>query len=192
MKKITRFALILLLPAIFFHCSNSHAALAKKTNSMDSTNKKNPVFSKTDTAAVNMSDEEWRKILPANVYNIARQKGTERPFTSPYEESKEIGTYYCAVCGNALFKSDTKFESGCGWPSFYEPISKSSIIYSADNSLGMKRTEVECGRCKSHLGHVFDDGPPPTGLRYCINGVVLDFEKAKDAEKKYNGKKGNE
>ena len=99
---------------------------------------------------------------------------------------QEIGTYYCAVCGNALFKSDTKFESGCGWPSFYEPISKESIIYSADNSFGMKRTEVECGRCKSHLGHVFDDGPPPTGLRYCINGVVLDFEKAKEAEKNYN------
>ena len=192
MKNINRFALILLLPAVFSHCSNSQAALGKKTNSMDNTNKKNPVFSKTDTAAVNMSDDEWRKILPANVYNIARQKGTERPFTSPYEESKEIGTYYCAVCGNALFKSDTKFESGCGWPSFYEPISKSSIIYSADNSLGMKRTEVECGRCKSHLGHVFDDGPPPTGLRYCINGVVLDFEKAKDAEKKYNEEKKGE
>lgn len=157
---------------------------------MDNTNKKNPVFSKTDTGTVNMSDEEWRKILPADVYNIARKKGTERPWTSQYENSKEIGTYYCAVCGNALFKSDTKFESGCGWPSFYEPISKGSIIYSADNSLGMKRTEVECGRCKSHLGHVFNDGPPPTGLRYCINGVVLDFEKAKDAEKKYNEKQG--
>jgi peptide-methionine (R)-S-oxide reductase len=159
---------------------------------MDNTNKKNPVFSTTDTNAVNMSDEEWRKILPANVYNIARKKGTERPWTSPYEASKEIGTYYCAVCGNALFRSDTKFESGCGWPSFYEPISKGSIVYSVDNSLGMKRTEVECGRCKSHLGHVFDDGPPPTGLRYCINGVVLDFEKAKDAEKKYNEKKQGE
>ena len=157
---------------------------------MDNTNKKNPVFSKTDTGAVNMSDEEWRKILPADVYNIARKKGTERPWTSQYENSKEIGTYYCAVCGNALFKSDTKFESGCGWPSFYEPVSKGSIVYSADNSLGMKRTEVECGRCKSHLGHVFNDGPPPTGLRYCINGVVLDFEKAKDAEKKYNEKQG--
>jgi peptide-methionine (R)-S-oxide reductase len=189
MKNITSFALILLLPAVFAHCSYSQSALAKKTTSMDSTNKKNPVFSKTDTTPVNISNEEWRKILPANVYNIARQKGTERPWTSPYENSKETGTYYCAVCGNALFKSDTKFESGCGWPSFYEPISKSSIIYSVDNAFGMKRTEVECGRCKSHLGHVFDDGPPPTGLRYCINGVVLDFEKAKDAEKKYEEKK---
>jgi peptide-methionine (R)-S-oxide reductase len=153
---------------------------------MDNIKKNNPVFSKTDSNPVNMSNEEWRKILPADVYRIAREKGTERPWTSPYETSKEIGTYYCAVCGNPLFRSDTKFESGCGWPSFYEPVSKSSIIYSPDNSLGMKRTEVECGRCKSHLGHVFEDGPPPTGLRYCINGVVLDFEKAQDAEKKYN------
>lgn len=158
---------------------------------MDNSKKNNPVFSKTDTGQVNMSNEEWKKILPADVYRIAREKGTERPWTSPYETSKEIGTYYCAVCGNPLFRSDTKFESGCGWPSFYEPVSKSSIIYSADNSFGMKRTEVECGRCKSHLGHVFEDGPPPTGLRYCINGVVLDFEKAQDAEKQYNeGKKG--
>jgi len=187
-KHLSRFALILFLPAVFTGCSNSQSASLQKINTMDSTEKKNPVFSKTDTTPVNMSDDEWKKILPSNVYNIARQKGTERPWTSSYETSKEIGTYYCAVCGNALFKSDTKFESGCGWPSFYEPISKTSIIYSADNSIGMKRTEVECGRCKSHLGHVFDDGPPPTGLRYCINGVVLDFEKAKDAEKKYNEK----
>ena len=192
MKKITRFALILMVPAIFANCSYSQSANAKKTSSMDNTNKQNPVFSKTDTSKVQLSDEEWRKILPANVYSVARQKGTERPWTSPFENSKEIGTYYCAVCGNPLFKSDTKFESGCGWPSFYEPISKTSMIYSVDNSFGMKRTEVECARCKSHLGHVFEDGPPPTGLRYCINGVVLDFEKAKDAEKKYNEKKQGE
>ncbi len=142
-----------------------------------------------DSSAVNRTDDEWKKLLPADVYYVARQKGTERPFTSKFETSKEIGTYYCAVCGNPLFRSDTKFESGCGWPSFYEPISKTSIIYLKDNTLGMERTEVECGRCKSHLGHVFDDGPPPTGLRYCINGVVLDFKKAQEAEKKYAGKK---
>ena len=138
---------------------------------------------------VNKTDEEWKKILPADVYYVARQKGTERAFTSKFETSKEIGTYFCAVCGNPLFRSDTKFESGCGWPSFYEPISKSSIIYLKDNSFGVERTEVECGRCKSHLGHVFDDGPPPTGLRYCINGVVLDFKKAQEAQKKYDEKK---
>ena len=147
---------------------------------------KNPAYSRTDSTSVSLSDNEWKKLLPDEVYRIAREKGTEAPYTSPFEESKEIGTYYCAVCGNPLFKSDTKFESGCGWPSFYEPVSKSSIIYLPDNSYGMQRTEVECGRCKSHLGHVFEDGPPPTGLRYCINGVVLDFEKAAEAEKKYN------
>lgn len=153
-----------------------------------SESKKSPVYSKTDSGKVVMTDEEWKKVLPADVYYIARQKGTERPWTSKFEKFKEIGTYYCAACGNPLFKSDTKFESGCGWPSFYEPISKSSIIYIPDHSLGMTRTEVECGRCKAHLGHVFDDGPPPTGLRYCINGVILDFEKAKETEKNYKEK----
>jgi peptide-methionine (R)-S-oxide reductase len=161
-----------------------------KKTVMDSANKNNPVYSNTDSSKVNMSDEEWKKILPQDVYYIARQKGTERPWSSPLENIKDKGTYYCAVCGNALFVSDTKFESGCGWPSFYQPISKSSIIYTPDNTLGMSRTEVMCGRCKSHLGHVFDDGPPPTGLRYCINGVVLDFKKAKEAEEKYREKKG--
>jgi peptide-methionine (R)-S-oxide reductase len=156
----------------------------------DTINKKNnPVYSNTDTSKVNMSEEEWKKVLPEDIYYIARMKGTERPWTSKYEAFTEKGTYYCAACGNALFKSDTKFESGCGWPSFYEPISKESIIYTEDRSVGMVRTEVQCGRCKAHLGHVFDDGPPPTGLRYCINGVVLDFAKAKEAEKKYNEKK---
>ena len=156
---------------------------------MENKEQKNPVYSKTDTGKVVLSENEWKKILPHEVYNIARMKGTERPWTSKFESFKEKGTYYCAVCGNALFQSDTKFESGCGWPSFYEPISKSSIIYTPDNTLGMERTEVQCGRCKSHLGHVFEDGPPPTGLRYCINGVVLDFEKAKEAEKKFEQRK---
>src|SRR5919202_1742566 len=153
---------------------------------MDSTKNDNPVYSKTDSSKVTLKDEEWKKILSPEVYYIARQKGTERPWTSKFETSKEIGTYYCAVCGNPLFKSDTKFESGCGWPSFYQPVSKGSIIYAPDDSHGMNRTEVMCGRCKAHLGHVFDDGPPPTGLRYCINGVVLDFEKAAAAEESYN------
>jgi peptide-methionine (R)-S-oxide reductase len=162
-----------------------------KINSMDTNNKtNNPVYSHTDSSPVSLTDDQWKNILPKNVYSIARQKGTERPYSSPLEENHEIGTYYCAVCGNPLFQSDTKFESGCGWPSFYQPISKSSIIYLPDNTYGMERTEVECGRCRSHLGHVFHDGPPPTGLRYCINGVVLDFEKAKDAEKKYNEEHG--
>lgn len=159
---------------------------------MEENKNNNPVYSRTDTAGVTLSDDQWRKILPADVYNIARQKGTERPWSSKFENFHEVGTYYCAACGNPLFRSNTKFESGCGWPSFYEPISKGSIIYLPDHSLGMERTEVECGRCKAHLGHVFEDGPPPTGLRYCINGVVLDFEKAAAAKAKYDKEKGQE
>lgn len=163
-----------------------HTQTNQKINSMDST--KNKVYSKTDSSKVLLPENEWKKILTPEQFFVARQKGTERPWTSPLEKNKEAGTYYCAACGNALFKSDTKFESGCGWPSFYEPITKSSIIYTPDSSHNMERTEAQCGRCKSHLGHVFDDGPPPTGLRYCINGVVLDFEKAKTAEENYKTK----
>ena len=182
-----RSLLFIALAALLQQCSYSQDNSNKKTNSnkMDSLDKKNPIYSNTDTSKVALTEEEWKKILPGDVYQIARQKGTERPWTSKFEKFNEKGTYYCAACGNALFKSDTKFESGCGWPSFYEPISKSSIIYTPDRSHGMERTEVQCGRCKAHLGHVFEDGPPPTGLRYCINGVILDFAKAKEAESKY-------
>ena len=172
-------------------CSFSQNKEAKNITSpkMNNNNKtNNPVYSTTDTGKVKLTEQEWKNILTPEVYQIARQKGTERPWTSVFEKSKEVGTFYCAACGNPLFKSDTKFESGCGWPSFYEPISKTSTIYTTDESHGMKRTEVQCGRCEAHLGHVFDDGPPPTGLRYCINGVVLDFEKAKQAEKDYKDK----
>lgn len=159
-----------------------------QTSSSKEPVEKSQVYSRTDTTKLNISNKAWQKILPSDVYQIARLKGTERPFTSPYEHAKDIGTFYCKVCGNALFRSNAKYESGCGWPSFFEPISKTSIVEAADNSLGMRRVEVMCGRCQSHLGHVFDDGPPPTGLRYCINGVVLDFEKALAAEKKFNKK----
>jgi peptide-methionine (R)-S-oxide reductase len=188
----TKYLFIFLIAGLFQQCSYSQNSSKQKDQTMDSTKKQtglakdgNPVYSNSDTTKVALSDDEWKKILPQDVYYIARMKGTERAGTSKFEKFNEIGTYYCAACGNALFKSDTKFESGCGWPSFYEPISKSSIIYTPDNSHGMKRTEVQCGRCKAHLGHVFDDGPPPTGLRYCINGVILDFEKAKQVEQKY-------
>ena len=189
MIRLIKSAGILLLAFCLQQCSYSQSSSPNQKSKMETDKKSNPVYSRTDTSKVNLTEEEWKKILPAEIYGIARQKGTERAWTSKFEKFSEIGTYYCAACGNALFKSDTKFESGCGWPSFYEPISKGSIIYAPDNTYGMERTEVMCGRCKAHLGHVFDDGPPPTGLRYCINGVVLDFEKAKEAEKKYQGKK---
>jgi len=184
MKKIS--TILFALCFVFASCQAQTNKNQQK--SMETDKKSNPVFSKGTSEPVNISDDEWKKILSPEVYYISRQKGTERPYTSKFENSKEIGTYYCAACGNALFKSDTKFESGCGWPSFYEPIAKGSIIYAPDNTHGMKRTEVMCGRCKGHLGHVFEDGPPPTGLRYCINGVVLDFEKAQKAEKDYKKK----
>ena len=189
MRPIMRFTLLALICGLLQQCSYSQNNQSPaKTTTMDNTKKNNPVYSNSDTSKVNMSEDEWKKVLPADVYQIARQKGTERPWTSKFESFKEVGTYYCAACGNALFKSDTKFESGCGWPSFYDPISKGSIIYTPDNTHGMERTEVQCGRCKAHLGHVFDDGPPPTGLRYCINGVILDFQKANEAAKNYKEK----
>ena len=144
---------------------------------MDSSKKNEPAISPADTAKVFKSEEEWKKNLPNDVYFIAREKGTERAFTGKYWDSFDTGTYYCAICSNPLFRSNGKFESSCGWPSFFEPITKESIIYTPDNTHGMKRTEVTCGKCNSHLGHVFEDGPPPTGLRYCINGTVLDFKK---------------
>jgi peptide-methionine (R)-S-oxide reductase len=179
-----------LLPLLLlaFSLQQCRSQSTSKPSTMSTEEKKNPYYSNTDTSRITVAEDQWKKYLSPEIYQVARQKGTERPYTSPFETLKDKGTYYCAVCGNPLFVSDTKFDSGCGWPSFYEPISKTSIIYTPDNSHGMTRTEVQCGRCKSHLGHVFDDGPKPTGLRYCINGVVLDFKKAAEAEKNYNKK----
>ena len=155
-------------------CGQATIKQSNKSKTMPT--KENTYYSKTSKEAVIGPDSVWKQILSPEVYAVAREKGTERPFTSAFETSKAIGTYHCKACGNPLFKSDTKFDSGCGWPSFYEPVTKQSIIYTPDNTHGMKRTEVQCGKCKAHLGHVFEDGPPPTGLRYCINGVILDFD----------------
>ncbi len=183
------YTVFILASVILYGCKNASQESQKtKPVVMDSNKNINPVYSNTDTSTVDMSNEEWKKSLPADVYHIAREKGTERAFTGKFWDFKDAGTYYCAACGNPLFNSNGKFESNCGWPSFFEPISKGSIIYAPDNSYGMKRTEVMCGRCKAHLGHVFDDGPPPTGLRYCINSVILDFKKARDAEKVFTKK----
>ena len=127
---------------------------------------------------IERSDGEWKEILTSDQYQVCREKGTERPFSGQYHDCKDTGVYVCVCCGQALFNSETKFDSGTGWPSFYAPIDINNVATETDNSLFMRRTEVMCGRCDSHLGHVFEDGPPPTGLRYCMNSLSLDLKKS--------------
>lgn len=169
---------ILILSLTYSACQKkSEKATEETTTTMtDSSQTSNPYYSRTDTTKLDIPDSEWKKVLPDSVFQIARNKGTEYAFSGKYWNFTGLGTYYCAACGNKLFRSDSKFASSCGWPSFFETYRKNSVIYQEDKTHGMNRIEVLCGRCDGHLGHLFDDGPAPTHKRYCMNSLVLDFE----------------
>lgn len=165
--------MILAILGLSLAMCDSNTGSTYKDHEIEDSTKTHKTIVMTDT--VQKTDEEWKKILTPEQYRVLRQKGTERPFTGEYESNYEPGTYVCAACGQELFRSDTKFDAGCGWPSFYREAAKGHIIEKPDLTLGMRRIEIICSKCGGHLGHVFDDGPQPTGLRYCVNSVSLKF-----------------
>ena len=153
--------------------SKIKSVVSDSTKSKSQMNKNNEGEKMEDKVV--KTEEEWKKELTPEQYHVLREKGTERPFTGKYDHYFEKGVYKCAACGNVLFSSDNKYDSGCGWPAYWTPLAGDRIVLKKDTSFGMVGTEVLCARCGSHLGHVFDDGPEPTGLRYCINSVSLIF-----------------
>lgn len=169
MKKITVLTLLLLI-GLSVMAAKTNRASDDKNNNTDATKKGKKM-------KVVKTEEEWKQTLSPEQYHVLREHGTERAFTGAYYDNHEKGEYVCAACGQELFTSDTKFDSGTGWPSFYAPVDKEAVEEKTDSSYGMVRTEVLCSRCASHLGHVFPDGPKPTGLRYCMNSVALKFVK---------------
>lgn len=174
---------LLVLPVIafsFIACMQANKS-EKVITEAKVTMQQQPVLSLTDTSLkkVIKTDAEWKKLLTANQYYVLREQGTERPFQNEFNDNHKKGHYFCAACKLPLFSSETKFESGTGWPSFYAPINKNRVKEVVDKSLGMVRGEIICARCDGHLGHLFDDGPNPTGLRYCMNSAAMLFQESK-------------